>query len=380
MMGRPLEQLRRRFNDSGRALNDMLCMHNNTRLGRNTDTRRQGENSAGQLNSELARSDRITCPPLQQGVRGGVDSPSNRGALTIGITTSWFNRHLEKNRFRIATVLSVVVLILLLTVCPQLAHADKSAGKSDPSVLLKKAQDDYDRAVALQSPNGSQARTLFSEALKSYEAVLDQEINNASVLFNAGNAAYRLGQYPKAIVYYRRALLVEPQATDIQQNLQLARRQVDLQIVPPTERKMLASVLAYDRWLAPTVWKYLAYFGYLAFWLLLTVRVARRGQTARPPMVAMALCLIVAVVAGRAFWLAAERFENPAAGVVARGQTDLLKGNGSGYQRRIDEPLSAGVEFELLEQRPDPDKRLWYRIRLADGTDGWILAERAMLI
>ncbi len=270
-----------------------------------------------------------------------------------------------------------LVLLAILWCLPHAAVADDSAA---PSTLLTQAQDAYDQAVAMQAPNRAKARSLFSDALNKYEAVLDQGVQNAGVLFNAGNAAYRLGDYAKAIVYYRRALLIEPNADDIQQNLNQARRQVTLQIEPPTERKILASLITYDRWLAPTVWKYLAFAAYVAFWLLLTLRFARLRQPVRAPAALLALCLLVALVAGRAFWVAADRFEDPAAGVVARGQTEMLKGNGTGYQRRIDEPLSAGVEFDLLEQRPDPDRRLWYRIRLADGTDGWILAERALLI
>ena len=89
---------------------------------------------------------------------------------------------------------------------------------------------------------------------------------------------------------------------------------------------------------------------------------------------------MVALIAGPAFYMAVQRMRLPAAGVVLQDQTELLKGNGAGYQPRIDQPLSAGVEFQLIEQRPDPDEQLWYRIRLADDTDGWIRAERALLI
>ncbi len=281
------------------------------------------------------------------------------------------------NRVAIHAQRRWLVMLAMLLCLPHAVMAEDTASRS---TLLAQAQEAYDQAVAMQAPNRLKARTLFSDALKKYESVLDQDVQNAGVLFNAGNAAYRLGDYAKAIVYYRRALLIEPNAADIQQNLSQARRQVTLQIEPPTERKIFASLLTYDRWLAPSVWKYLAYAAYVGFWLLLTLRIARWRQPVSVPTALLALCLLLALVAGRAFWVAAERFENPAAGVVARGQTELLKGNGTGYQRRIDEPLTAGVEFELIEQRPDPDQRLWYRIRLADGTDGWILAERALLI
>jgi|GEM_PF-2547685 len=380
MTPRSREQHQRPLKDRRRAHDDTGCAHQHLRGVYDTPSRLREIGTKSQPNADLSRGYPNTPPPLQGRVREGCHSPIGLDVASNGNTSPGFISGIKIARARNNIWLCFMIVSMLLACIPQLAIADESKEKIAPSTLLKHAQDAYDQAVALQSPNGSKVRTLFSEALKSYEAVLDQDINNAGLLFNAGNAAYRLGRYAQAIVYYRRALLVEPNSTDIQQNLELARRQVDLQIAPPTERKMLASVLAYDRWLAPTVWKYLAYFGYLAFWVLLTVRVARNGQTTRPPMAAMLCCLLVAGIAGRAFWLAADRFENPAAGVVARGQTDLLKGNGSGYQRRIDEPLPAGVEFELLEQRPDPDKRLWYRIRLADGTDGWILAERALLI
>ena len=48
----------------------------------------------------------------------------------------------------------------------------------------------------------------------------------------------------------------------------------------------------------------------------------------------------------------------------------LRSGNGTGFEPVIEESLAEGVEFVILEERPG-----WWRIRLPDGTLGWISRE-----
>ena len=293
--------------------------------------------------------------------------------------SSTFRNVDRRSNSRIAAFVGIIVLISTSSFAPR-AFANEPISTSKHDALIATAQSEYDRAVAMQAPNSRAARKAWRNALEKFEVVLDDGVRNAGLLFNAGNAAYRLGQYAKAIVYYRRALLLEPNAADVQQNLEQARRQVKLKIAAPPTRAIWAYVSKYDRWLAPAVWRYVAYASYVLFWVFITLRWMGTKSRFQPPMALLAICLVVALIAGPAFYMAVQRMRLPAAGVVLQDQTELLKGNGAGYQPRIDQPLSAGVEFQLIEQRPDPDEQLWYRIRLADDTDGWIRAERALLI
>ena len=54
-------------------------------------------------------------------------------------------------------------------------------------------------------------------------------------------------------------------------------------------------------------------------------------------------------------------------GVTVADQVVVRKGNGDGFSPAFAEPLSQGVEFRVLEERPG-----WLHIRLSNGKTGWI--------
>jgi len=51
------------------------------------------------------------------------------------------------------------------------------------------------------------------------------------------------------------------------------------------------------------------------------------------------------------------------------------QGDGENYPQSFTEPLHAGVEFDVIEQRPN-----WLHIELPDGQDTWIPAHSSDLI
>ena len=53
----------------------------------------------------------------------------------------------------------------------------------------------------------------------------------------------------------------------------------------------------------------------------------------------------------------------------------VRKGNGESYAPQFPQPLHAGTEFEVLEERGP-----WLAIQLDNGTSGWIRRESASLL
>ena len=58
---------------------------------------------------------------------------------------------------------------------------------------------------------------------------------------------------------------------------------------------------------------------------------------------------------------------NERCGVIVAVTVNARQGDGAGYPLSFEEPLHAGTEFDLLEQRPG-----WWHVRLTNGNDAWI--------
>ncbi|WP_026472987.1 tetratricopeptide repeat protein [Alkaliflexus imshenetskii] len=75
----------------------------------------------------------------------------------------------------------------------------------------------------------------YEEAIEAYEEILKSGVESSYVYYNLGNAYYRQGLLPSAILNYERALLLTPHDRDIRHNLNLAYSQITDKIEPVGE-------------------------------------------------------------------------------------------------------------------------------------------------
>ena len=256
-----------------------------------------------------------------------------------------------------------------------LAAMAPAARASDASATLNEAQASYDRGMELQRTDATTAQVEFERAAHGFAELVDQGSVNGPLLYNLGNAQMQLGKTGAAIGSYLRAQRLMPGDSRLQSNLAHARSLVKdrfdrgngllledvaawWHLLPLQGRFALAIALwtaawglLIVRWSAPSVfpgrWRRFSAsaswaMGVLGGILLATVAVDVTAPTLRPQGVTVA------------------------DGVVVR------KGNGDGFEPAFTQPLSQGVEFRVLEERPG-----WIQIRLPDGKSGWIKALQA---
>ena len=95
--------------------------------------------------------------------------------------------------------------------------------------------------VFAQSPESlfSQANALyqtqqFEGAIELYQQILSQGFESKAVYYNLGNCYYRLEDIGKSILYFEKALKLDPNDGDIRYNLDLANlRVIDRVELPP---------------------------------------------------------------------------------------------------------------------------------------------------
>ena len=72
----------------------------------------------------------------------------------------------------------------------------------------------------------------YSAAREEYQKIINSGFESMELYYNLGNTFYKLGQIPSAILYFEKALILNPKDLDIQFNIDLANRLVVDKINP----------------------------------------------------------------------------------------------------------------------------------------------------
>jgi len=196
------------------------------------------------------------------------------------------------------------------------------------------------------------------EAIRGWQALVDEGQALPEVLFNLGNAHYRNGDLGDAILAYRRAQRLAPRDPDIRANLGFAAQSAGIEL--PTRKPLAALLLDFSRaeWLG---------FGAACFWLLgLTLAawiVWPRFRFAwRPAAAALAALLLVALAGLAAYRDLARRPE-----CVVR----------IANQKVLSSPLETATPLLALPAgalvRQVDERSQWIEVQ-ADAVRGWLPA------
>ncbi len=105
-------------------------------------------------------------------------------------------------------------MCLLLVLCLPLFSQS-----SDYGALYKKANEQYRKAQ-------------YQDAAKSYQQLLDGGYRSETVYFNLGNAYFKLGDIPSALLYYEKAHKLAPGDEDINFNIYFANSKTPDKVEP----------------------------------------------------------------------------------------------------------------------------------------------------
>jgi hypothetical protein len=238
--------------------------------------------------------------------------------------------------------------------------------------VFQEAQQAYDRGVAALLSDPIQARQEFANAAARFQLIADAGGVSGRLLYNFGNAHLQAGDVGRAILNYRRAERLLPGDSRLQHNLHHARSMCRSQIESTARQDLMRVVFSWhERW--PLALRFSAFAAVNGgLWLTLIGTLLRPTGAVRW----IAVCLAIGWL-GLGGSIAAEMigYGTRVAGVLLSDDVIVRKGNGAGYQPKFDQPLHAGVEFEVLERRGE-----WLNVRLTNGEEGWIESQGAALV
>lgn len=209
----------------------------------------------------------------------------------------------------------------------------------------------------------------YQNALDIYSQIEQQGYVSVKLWYNMANAYYKLQEDGKAILYYEKALKLDPANADVKNNLEIARLKIldKIEVVPEfiltTWAKDLRNMMSSDQW---------AWFGVVmlvATALLLLV--FRHAPKISQRKVAFSLACVTVLVVLVAFIfsinLRVNVQDNGNAVVLVPVSNVKSAPNSTGGNLFI---LHEGTKVEVLEQVGQ-----WSKIELSDGRQGWMLSK-----
>ena len=259
--------------------------------------------------------------------------------------------------------------LALALCCAAGARLDAAAlSRLEAARLCGEASQLFRQANALRRQDPERARRLYRKAILRMERVAGPGgARNGHLYTNLANAHFFAGDLGEAILWYRRALRLRPSDANTRQNLAYARGKRKDKLETATEQRVLRTVLFWHYDFGPrTRWSV-----FLAFWGAGWALAALMAWTRRRALVAWpaAVCGLVALAMLGSCVAASLPSVTWREGVVTAREVVARKGDGASYAPSFRTPLHEGVEFRLLERRPE-----WLRIQLPDGRTCWVQA------
>jgi len=246
-----------------------------------------------------------------------------------------------------AAIASIVFVALL---APHAAHAD---ALGDGRALYQQAME--------QAGDPTARKNAFARAAVALGEAVRQNSNRPELLADWGNAALGAGDVATATLAYRRALAIDGSNARARHNLAWLRSRQDNTFRPTTTTSATDNLLFFHRW--PRAQRLLVGAAAFAIAILLFVPWGGRRRRTLAGLSVLPLAIWIAMLASI---FAEDRTTDDA--VVMDGVV-LRAADSAGAPAALTTPVPRGAEVTVLERRD-----AWTRIRIANGTTGWVPA------
>jgi tetratricopeptide (TPR) repeat protein len=206
-------------------------------------------------------------------------------------------------------------------------------------------------------------------AVELYESILRNGYVSGPLYYNLGNAYYRAGNVPRAILNYERALRLMPGDDDLRHNLQLANLMITDKI-EPIPRLFLWDYFdaAKNAFTLETV-TWLAYAGFVLVVGFVCAFILGRAYLIRKlALWGSGASVFLLLAFGTLFFVEMNDVSRTTEAVVT---ANIVTVKNSPDEKSSDAfVLHGGVKVQIVDQLSS-----WIKVRLADGKVGWMEAK-----
>ena len=218
---------------------------------------------------------------------------------------------------------------------------------------------------AMRAERRDERMALFARSEHLFSDAIERGARNASIETNRANAALQTARTGHAIWGYRRALEIDPSHTQARRNLEQARTRLPDWVSTPESSGFADTFFFWRQALSPSEVRLWAAGCFALAALGLSIALIRPGLTGRLIALIFSLLWIGLLAPG---WIEQQKESRPA-GVLIAEETTARSADARHAPPRFTEPLPAGTEFLVVE-----DRQAWLEIELHNGRRAWVPA------
>ncbi len=232
----------------------------------------------------------------------------------------------------------------------------------------------------------------YLDAIELYRQAVAEEGTSPQLLYNLGNACVKNGDPGSAVIYYLRALRIDPSSKEIRNNLRYAELAVadcnkaDLKGKQVSVEEDKASFLgrvqtSITQNTASDVWAWAAAICFVTFILSLAGYIFVKAVFVRKACFfggfVLLVCAVLFIIFGE---MAASKAARTDEAVISAFKTQLVSDPDTTSQP-VSAPLNKGTKVEILEVETGPTgKPNWYKVRRNSNYVGWVRASEIEII
>jgi len=283
-----------------------------------------------------------------------------------------FQKIARKNNPAVLIRTGTALVCLLLSVVG-VALAGEPLAENEKTELYSQGKDIFHQATEISASNPGAAKDLYTKVLLRFNRLVDEGgVRNGKLFYNIGNINFLLGDTGRAILNYRRAEQYIPNDPNLAKNLAYARnmRQDKLEI---KDQKRIQQTLLFFHYDFGTRTRLILFgISYVLFWIFAGMKIfSQRPYTNW----VLTISLLFTLLFGTSLYVEHSQSATSLEGVILDPEVIARQGDAESYQPSFEDPLHAGVEFILLE-----DRGAWWQIELPDGRNCWIPEKSGELV
>ena len=206
----------------------------------------------------------------------------------------------------------------------------------------------------------------FNDALNEWMDIYNTGYSSSPLLYNIGNAHFKLDNIPGAVLFYERARLLNPSDENINYNLQIARSRV-------VDKFEEIPELFFVRWfdfmalmIPGNSWAYTSLISFLIFLAALSAYIYSSKYRLKVAGFWIALSFFILTLVSLSFALRNKKLiiDNREAIIMVPSVNGKSSPDNSGTDLFV---IHEGSKVTVEDEMGD-----WFEIKLSDGNKGWI--------